>query len=471
MLPRSLAAAGIITAAVLLPVSAAAQKDAFVAAFIDFHSALSGTYGDEGTQALAALDRMATSLAAWEQSLVEVEAGLKARAGTTQAEFALLYANQGRFDAAIAAMAGAIAAEPTRASLYVQQGLLQEAGGHRSDAALTFAVAAKRDPADPVAAYLATSLVSPAAQTEDLRPLVAVLTAAAGRRSAAPRRASFAQFGLINDLASLVPVFSPASYAEGFALFTRGRYRDAVTYFRTALAADPLVIAPRDERARVTLGSTLAEAGRLADAERVLRETVTALPSSGHARWVLADVYERLNRGLDAIAILEEAASLPVVAGKTRLYFRIATLAHRHQDHDRVVTALTRRARLVPNAGPAHKDLGLAYARLGRDDAALIELLMTTLLGVEDAETLAAIGQIHLAAERFDDAERTLRRAVALDAKNARARYALGTTLMRLDQVPEGQQQLDQFRRLRAAALAEQQRLFEKESKPARPLP
>ena len=527
MLPRSFTAAGIVAVVLWLPVPAAAQKTAFVQAFIEFHSALAGAYGDEGALVVAALDRMEASLATWEQSLITVEAELKAR-GAPGAELALLYASHGRYDAAIRAMERAIAAEPARVSLYVRQGLLQEAGGRGRDAALTFMLAARTDPADPVAAYLVASVRPAAARAEDMKAFAAALSAAAGARRAAPEQAAFVQFGLINDLAALVPIFAPASYADGFDLFKRGRYRDALMHFRAALAADPqptdpagrhpqalagvaalrarrggpaiehlqaavaalpqsseaqrllglafrtvprlpesihhleaaVRLAPRDERARVALGSTLAAAGRLADAERVLSEAIAALPSSGEARWVLADVYQRLNRSLDALAVLEDAASLTVVAGKTRLYYRIADLAERQQDHDSFIAALAQRVRLARHAGPAHTDLGLAYARLGRDDEALVELLMTTLLGTADARTLSAIGRIHLAAERLEDAERELRRAVAADAGNARAQYLLGTTLIRLDRAREGQRHLDEFKRLRAAALQEQQRLL-----------
>jgi tetratricopeptide (TPR) repeat protein len=252
----------------------------------------------------------------------------------------------------------------------------------------------------------------------------------------------------------------------------------AVAYRATARLADSIRhlenavrLAPADERARVTLGDTLAEAGKLPEAERVLRDTIAALPKSGEARWALTRVYERMNRGLDAIATLEEAAALTVVAGKAALFWRIAELAHRHQDYDRVVAALTHRARLLPNEGHAHKDLGLAHMRIGRTDQALIELLMAMLLGVEDAETLTAVGQIHLSAERFDAAERVLRAAIVQDPKNPQARYAMGMTLTRAGRANEAKQHLDEFRRLRAAALSEQQRQFEKQPKPAGALP
>jgi tetratricopeptide (TPR) repeat protein len=531
MLPKRVVAAGFF-AALLLPAPAAAQKDSFVDSFIAFHSALAGTYGDEGAAVTAALERMASSLESWEQTRLKTEAALKERAGITPGELALFYAEHVRFEDAQRAAAAAIAAEPTRGSLQTFRGLLQEAAGHRADAAATFAAAARNDPGDPVAIYLAASRMAPGSPPEELQALAAALvTAAAGSR---PQRTPFLQFELLNDLLSKVPVFSPAAYEEGFALFASGQFRDAVVRFKAAAAADPLIVnaaarnaqvqagiaalrarqgpqsiaqleaavkalpessevhrvlgvayrasarlpdsirhlenavrlAPADERARVTLGDTLAEAGRLPEAERVLRETAAMLPKSAEARWALARVYERLNRGLEAIATLEEAASLTVVAGKAALYWRIAELAHRHQDYDRVVTALTDRARLLPNEGHAHKALGLAHQRIGRSDEALIELLMATLLGVQDAETLVAIGQIHLGADRFVDAERALRAAVALDPRSAQARYALGMTLTRLGRAAEAKEHLDEFSRLRSSALTEQQRQFETQPKP-----
>jgi len=537
MPPRSLTGAGIIAAVMLLPAPAAAQRDAFIEAFIRFHSALAGTYGDEGVEVRTAFDRMVAGLDSWEQSLRRTEAEMTARQTTIPAEVALLYAEQGRYDDAIRAMDDAIAADPTRGSLYAYQGLLKEEVGRPTEAALTFATGARRDPVDPVVAYLAASLRSPSTQRGGLEPALTALMAA-DRRSLR-FLAVFAQFTLINDLASRVPMFSPAAYTDGFNLFTHGQYRDALTHFRTTLAADPLVIdpagrsiqvrtglgalrehrhafaieqleaavtalprsaeahrllglgygaaglmpesireleaavrlAPTNERACVALGAALAEAGRLADAERVLHQTAIELPFSGQARWVLADVYERMNRTPDAIAVLEEAASLTVVAGKTLIYKRIALLAHRVSDQDRVLAALTQHAKLVPNEPSPHRELGLHYAKIGRHEEALVELLMATLLGDEDPRTPIAIGQMHLATGRLDDAERALRRAVAADASNPQARYLLGAALIRLKRTTEGQRQLDEFRRLSDTKLNEHQRLLERESKAARILP
>jgi tetratricopeptide (TPR) repeat protein len=513
---------------VILPARAAAQKDAFIDAFIAFHSALAGTYGDEGARVTASLERMATSLDAWERSNTTAEAAMKARPEATPAEFALLYLEQGRLADAIRAMEAAIAAEPRRAALHLFVGFLHDAAGHAAEAAAAFRTAWEIEPSEPIHAYLAAEHRPAGAGDDALAPLVAAMMAADGR-AAARSRTPFMQLALIDDASAKTPVFAPAAYAAGFALMAQGRYRNAVEQFRGIVAIDPLVadpagrheqvrqgiaalkerradaaiahfeaavaalpksseahrilgvgyratgklaesslqfeaavtLAPRDERARVALGTTRAEAGDLASAERVLRETIAALPASGEAHWALADVYEALDRGPEAVTTLEAATSFTVPAGKAALYWRIAELAHRHQDYGRVIVALSRRARLLPNEAGAHKDAGLAYARAGRNDEALIELLMASLLGPEDAEMLGTIGQIHLTAGRFDAADVALRRAIALDPALPQARYALGSTLQRLGRSAEAKEQLDEFQRLRAAALEEQRRAFE----------
>jgi Flp pilus assembly protein TadD len=101
---------------------------------------------------------------------------------------------------------------------------------------------------------------------------------------------------------------------------------------------------------------------------------------------------------------------------------------------------------------------------MGRQDQALIELVMASLLGVEDAETLGVMGQLHLNASRYTTAEAVLRRAVALQPDAAQPRYALGSTLLRLGKTDEAKSQLAEFQRLRAAALDEQRHTFEIES-------
>jgi tetratricopeptide (TPR) repeat protein len=221
-----------------------------------------------------------------------------------------------------------------------------------------------------------------------------------------------------------------------------------------------VALAPDDERSAVALGRALMRAGHADRAERVLLNTVTRLPQSTDAHSALADLYET-ERGRDALHELEVAASFTVLAGKGALYFRLADLLHRHLEYEHVIEPLRQRVRLNPNNARAHTDLGLAYTRIGRTNDALIELVVASLIGPDDAEGLTAIGQIHFDAQNYAAAEAVLRHAIALAPTLVQARYLLGHTLARLGRDVEGKAQLAEFDRLRAEANVQARRDFE----------
>ena len=515
---------------VALPAAATAQKDVFVDAFIGLHAALLGTFGDEGAQIESEFARLTAALVVWDRSAAADEAALKKR-GATPGEFALHYIDHQQLESALGAINSALADEPNRTSLYLYQGQLLETLRRPDEAIAAFAKARQLDSDDPLAAYFVATRSSNDTPP-DLKPFVATLLAADGRRRAMPGR-PFADLALVRDLSSKSPVFAPAAYVEAFTAFHERRFHDAVDRFRASIARDPLIsdpaagsatllagigalrakdgadaiasleaavksssessesrrtlgnaylavgrlpesikqfelavrLRPDDERARIALGTTLAEAGRLEDAERELRDTIRALPASGTARWELAALFDKQNRGAEALALLEQAVALPVVAGRAHLLWRIAEIAHEYRrDSDRVIAVVSQMVRLVPNESGGHKDLGLAYYRAGRDDEAAIELLMSALLGHEDGEMLAALGQIHLDAGRLDHAAAALFRAVALDPTLAQARYVLARTLQRLGRNTEAKEQLAAFDKLRAKVHEEMRQQFEKEN-------
>ena len=511
----------------LLPATAAAQKGAFIEALIEFDSALSGTYGDEGPRVEAALDRMAVALEAWNTESRAAEAAL--RAASDSSTLARFYLNEGRPADALEAVEAAIRLEPERAGLLVLRGVLLGAAGRDRDALASFERAWALDPDDPVNAYLLADGMSTRPSEPPERQLASLLAAFGPAGGASTRRAPFIQIGLIDDSASEVPRFSRAAYAHGVAALANGRYEEAIGLFRAAAAGDPLVadrvarsgraaegvaalrqglvsgavadleaavaaapsssearrllgvahaaaghvdaslkalseairLTPADERAHVAMGRVLTEAGRIEEAERVLLDTLHLLPASGRARWALADLYELTGRRADAIDQLEQAATLTMIAGKTALLWRLVNLAQQVLDEERFVSVLTRRTRLMRNDPFAHRSLGLAYHRAGRDVEALVELLVSSYLGHEDALTAAVMGRIHLNAGRLTMAETVLRRAVAMAPDSAEARYALARTLLRAGKEEEGQRQLAEFQRLQETVLEQQRQKYE----------
>jgi tetratricopeptide (TPR) repeat protein len=517
-------------------VSPAAQKDAFRDALVGFHARLAGDYGDEGALVTDNLARMSSSLAKWDESILgaerEVLPRLPAAAPAERIRMHLglaqLYVDRGRYADAVKALDAAIGIDGTRGAIHVLRGFVLEMMGRPADGIAAFRRAWEINRDDPVSAYLVADRVGDSATAQ-----TATLLRAHSRHlgSVPPDRHAplFPELALVMDRAAVTPVFSPALYAEGFALVASGRYSDAIATFRESASRDPLAtdrrmwperlplgisrlrdgdleaaishlesavlaapassethrilagaygetgndaksiehletavrLAPNDERSRLALGRALTHAGQPERAEQVLLDTLDRLPASADAHSALADLHESRGRGLNAAQELERAASFTVLAGKGALYWRLADLLHRHLEYERVIEPLTRRARLSPNDAGVHRDLGLAYTRVGRTDRATIELVIASLLGPADAETLAAIGQIHLDTGNYAAAETVLRRSIALAPGLTQARYALGRALARLGRANESREQLAEFDKLRAAANERVRRTFE----------
>lgn len=242
----------------------------------------------------------------------------------------------------------------------------------------------------------------------------------------------------------------------GTAYGATGNTAKAVEHLTRAVS-----LAPGDERTRLAHARALRDAGRPGEAAQSLREALAVMPRSAEARWMLGEVLEQAGSGVDAARELELAASATVIAGRSALYWRAAEIYDRHQEFERVVSLLRQRVRLDPNNAAVHRHLGLVYSRLGQPEEAFAELVMADLLGGADAESLTAIGQLHLDADRLADAEAVARRAVSMDPDRQDARYVLGRTLLRLGRAVEAREQLDLFQRLRDRAMADQRRNFE----------
>jgi len=87
--------------------------------------------------------------------------------------------------------------------------------------------------------------------------------------------------------------------------------------------------------------------------------------------------------------------------------------------------------------------------------------VVAALIGPDDVEALAAIGQIEFDAGEYVAAEAVLRRAAIVAPTFPQARYLLGQTLARLGRADESKDQLAEFGRLRSAGNDEVRRTFE----------
>ena len=238
----------------------------------------------------------------------------------------------------------------------------------------------------------------------------------------------------------------------GLIYWTDSQYDKSVEELGIAIQKNP-----RDERSRLALSRVLSSAGRDADAQRALEETIRVLPDSALARWWLGWGLERLNQFADARREFERAAP-SVIAGRSVIFASIGRLASAAADLPGAVDAFAQSVRARPNDPAVHKLLAGALLQQDRADEAVVELVAALLIDPLDAGAHAGIGQIHLNAGRDDEARPALGRAVELSPNYTEARYALATALMRLGNTQEAARELERVEQAQRQMVADRRR-------------
>ena len=219
-------------------------------------------------------------------------------------------------------------------------------------------------------------------------------------------------------------------------------------------------LAPGDERARVALADVLADDRRLAEAVRELTQALEAGLQSGRIHYQLAQLNERQSLLPQAATSFRASEAFGPFVGRDEFYRALGSLLVNQADFDGAVAAYSRRIDANPNSGEGHRQLGEIYFLQGRDEEALAEFLVATWLDPRDAKALAASGQVQVRMLKYGDARVTLERALAIDPSLKEARYALGTSLMRLGRIEDAKRELEIFQRQQGEFEAAGQQAF-----------
>ncbi len=247
------------------------------------------------------------------------------------------------------------------------------------------------------AAYAAVALFEEAAALDPRSPFV----------RAGLAQAVYRQFRLSYDVATLDRAEAEARRVIGLAgprapeaaalahvtlasgAMERGRYPEAVEEARQAV-----VLAPRLDATRRTLGRAFEKSGRVADAERELSEAVALRPDSWMAQNTLGGFFFRQGRFGEAQAAFETAVQL------------------------------------VPGDATAHFNLGAALFNASGDAEAAIPHLETSIDIRPTPEALGNLAYIRLVAEdRPSEAAALYRQALAIDPVDAYSWGSLSSAL------------------------------------------
>jgi len=397
-----------VTAAVLLmPAVAAAQRQAFFQGVAELADAAEGIYGDEGSRIGPALDAMSRALDEWERENATVE---------------------GRV--ALEEIARGMPLLPLAA---YRRGFEQLARGELRPAIGEFRRAASMD-------ALVTGV--PAQSALLRRALVALKQ---GRLTEA--RSLLEQPGALDDS-------SEARRVLGLVYWAESEFDKSIAELEAAVR-----MSPGDERSRLALSRVLSSAGRDAEAQRVLQDTLRVIPTSARAHWWLATSYERVNRFKDARDEFERAAS-NAVAGRSHLLGAVGRLASAAADGAGAVDALTRAVADDPANPVWHRLLAGALLLEDRPDDALAQFVAALRIDPRDADAHLGVGRIHLNAGRHAEAVDALRRATELKPDSIDAEYALAVALTRLGNGRDAARYFEHVEQVQRQRLADRRRML-----------
>jgi tetratricopeptide (TPR) repeat protein len=430
----------------LVPATASAQKDAFTDAFLEFHSLLSGTYGDEGALIESALDKMGRALAEWDRIIQAFEARLQVQTADAPANLTYqmhvtlgrMYAERGRFADALRELDAASLLEPQRMDPHLLRGLVLQASGRFAESGAAFRSAASLDASDPVTAYHVLSHAAASDDAENAQRAREALAAAYRRllKDGAPGTSSgFARLELFSYRLADTPVVPLVAYANGYEHIGRGEYDSAIAEFRKAAASDPLITDRAARSASFMQAVGALRKGRLADARSALEGTA-ALTDSSEAHRVLGLVYWADSQDDKSIEQLEIAIQRNPRDERSRLMLaRVLTSAGRDSDAER---ALQDTLAVLPDSALAHWWLGLGYERLARFAAARREFELVAVDAIAGRGRLdASIGRLAGNARDFPGAIEAFARAVIASPGDPAVHKQLAAVFLQQDRAED----------------------------------
>src|SRR5262245_31463290 len=233
--------------------------------------------------ARAAIDLMAGALARWVQEIIAFEkASEPCRTPDVHLALGRAYAHRHRLDAALREFDEAVRQDPRRADAHMVSALVHVAAGRAGDAIAPLRKASDLDAANPAPYYLLARLQKSAGQDPEARRALETFRERAeqkvvdSNRQGAARRFEELRLRWAGDDA--IPRFVPVAFADGFALFDRGQYDEAVAWFRRATAKDPAAARSSTTEQALTLGRAAVVNGDMASALKQLGDAVSRAP-------------------------------------------------------------------------------------------------------------------------------------------------------------------------------------------------
>ncbi len=228
------------------------------------------------------------------------------------------------------------------------------------------------------------------------------------------------------------------------ALFSQGRFEEAIHHAREALR-----VRPGYAEAHSNLGLGLGNLGHLDEAIAEFREALRISPQFSRAHYNLGAALERQGHRDQAILACQEAIRLKpdFVEARYSLALALALKGALDEAINQYETVVA----LAPGHVQAHYNLGVALASRGRWTGAIEQLRATLRLQPSHAEARMNLASALAATGATDEVVRLLRESVQLRPESAEARNNLGVALDNAGKVEEAITQYREAIRLQPA--------------------
>jgi tetratricopeptide (TPR) repeat protein len=424
----------VLLAALAVPSTAAAQRDGFLAAWVEFYQTLRGTYGDEGPQLAAQLEKMTAALAAWDREIRDAESQLQSRSKGADLQTALqahailasLYLDRSRFNDALREFEAAISIDSTRAAFHRYKGLIYQATARPSQAAEAFRAAWRLEPMDPQNVYRLLVHRSNSTTRQEVEQALATFATIEAEliRLARPRSTSpFRTTQAVDDDAGGAMGFVPPAYARGFSLLQRGQYDEGLVALRAAVADDPLVGASRSEP--IAQGSTALRQGLVDTAIERLEAAVVRASDSSEAHRLLGTAYGISGDTTNSVRHLREAVRLN--PRDERAWIALARTLEDTGQRPEATAALRAAIDALPDSAALRWRLrSLIRERIDESDLDLLAVADSLVLFAGKGEMLGQLAGMAQGSLDYDRAVTLLELRAALTPNNAAGHQALG---------------------------------------------
>jgi len=215
--------------------------------------------------------------------------------------------------------------------------------------------------------------------------------------------------------------------------------------------------APLREQSYEQVKEVLLGVGLKAETEIVLRTGLSRFPGSRLLRIYLAEVLSGTGRPLEALNILEEASRLRRPEGmdaamdrqqRALIFQRIGSIQSGLTHLDDALTAYRQALEIAPESAGARIKLGETYFAGNRLEEAQGEFERAVRDTPKNIDAHLGASGVYLARGQWEQAAAAAERAVKLDSSNSRALYLLGTALIRMGRLEEGQTRLQEFSKI-----------------------